>query len=163
MCYSVWSRGRLVGCTDLEFTYRRPDFRAGWFHPTDAGEKLMPMATVVAPAFRASREAGTDFRKDPDVVSAYDYERALELELYADDGDVIKTDDIAIIDTRYLLSIAERETEEGNYLESVGTDDEKTLELDACDRQAEWEAPWRGSDELPRYQIQAYVAGHEAI
>lgn len=145
MSHSVWSRGRIVGLTDLGFVYREHGVRFGWFHPNELGEKLMPAATGVAPAMRASRENGTDLLKDPDVNSAIDHERALELELRGPNGKVIETKQIAIIDTHYLLAIP-----------TPGDEDEWQTEC-------EDDEPWREPEDFPRYQIQAHLVDHNAI
>ena len=103
----------------------------------------MPVATGVGPAIRESRENGNDVLTDPDVLSACDHERALELELRGPDRAVIATESIAIIDTHHLLSIAMHDDE----------------------WQTEWEPdePWREAEDFPRYQIQVYLVDHRAI
>ena len=58
MQYTVWSRGRLLGETDLGFIYRENRHRCGWFHPNDLGEQLMPAAVGVAPAMRVEWAIG---------------------------------------------------------------------------------------------------------
>jgi hypothetical protein len=143
---SLWSRGRNLGQTDLSFLCRPPGIRFGWFHPNALGERLMPAATGVGPAIRESRAKGNDVLVDPEVLSACDHERALELELRGPNGAVIATESIAIIDTHYLLSIA-RYDEEGD------------------ESQSEWEPDeaWREAEEFPRYQVQAYLVDHHAI
>ena len=105
----------------------------------------MSAATGVGPAIRASREKGNDVLADPDVLSACDHERALELELRGPGGAVIATESIAIIDTHYLLSIAMRD--EGDEWQSEFEPDE----------------PWREAEEFPRYQIQVYLVDHRAV
>jgi hypothetical protein len=37
MCYTLWSRGRLLGETDLGFVFRHYGIRVEWFHPTRWG------------------------------------------------------------------------------------------------------------------------------
>ncbi len=72
--YSLWSRGRVLGHTDLGFKYRERGFRVGWFHPNELGDKLMPQATGVAPAMRACHDAGRNLLTDPGLASAFDPE-----------------------------------------------------------------------------------------
>lgn len=163
--YSVRSRGRIVGHTDLGFVYRHHGVRVGWFYPNQLGEKLMPAATGVASAMRDSRANGTDFRTDPDVASAFDHESALELELRESDGKLIETEGIAIIDTHHLLALADCAVEEreGVDLLPEGGDPMFDDEMDEWVMECESEEPWRESVELPRYQIQAYLVDHHAI
>jgi len=142
--YSLWSHGRILGHTDLGFVYREHGVRVGWFHPNELGDRLVPAATGVGPAMRESREKETDLLTDPDVASAYDHERALELELRGPNGVVIETENIAIIDTHYLLTIRTHDDEVDEWLAECEPDE-----------------PWRQSEELPRYQIQAYLVDHK--
>ncbi len=127
MAYSIWSRGRLIGYTDLGFVYREHGIRMGWFHPNELGQKLMPRATGVAPALRESREAGRDVLVDPDIASALDHERALELELRGPNGKTIETENIAIIDTEYLLSIQDP-VEDYDYVEPFDLNEESMFD-----------------------------------
>ena len=172
MAYTVWSRGRLVGETDLGFVFRYMGCRMGWFHPTELGERLMPAATGVAPALRVQCLIGPDPTAQADLRAAMDQEEALDLELRGPDGRVIATEDIGIIDTHYLqelASIAEREDEDEELspelkaavdhdvaliLEHFGEDDEPGEWLDEAT-----------SDEsnLPRYQIQVHLVDHKAV
>jgi hypothetical protein len=151
----------LVGHTDLGFIYREHGIRTGWFHPSELGDKLMPAATGVAVAMRESRENGRDFLTDPDIASACDHERALELELRGPNGAVIDTENIAIIDTHHLLALADRELQEAEGIEPLSADDEAMIEEWLADREPD--EPWRESEEFPRYQIQAYLVDHDAI
>ncbi len=165
MSFSVMSRGRLTGHTDLGFVYREHGVRVGWFHPTEVGEKLMPMATGVASAMRESRENGRDFLTDPDIASAYDHERALALELRGPNGRVIETEDIGVIDTYHLLAIADRAAEGDECVELFAPPDEAMFDDEEEDwlSECEPEQPWREFEELPRYQIQVYLVDHDAI
>lgn len=163
MSYSIWSRGRLIGHTDLGFIYREHGIRVGWYHPNELGEKLMPRATGVAPAMRESREAGRDLLTDPDVASACDHEQALEMELRGPNGEVIETETIAIIDTEYLLSIPDP-VEDYDSVESFDFHEEPMLDTEKpWEQDPESDEPWREFEELPRYQIQAYFVDHCAI
>jgi hypothetical protein len=133
MHYQLWSRGRLLGETHLGFARCLTTISQGWFHPNALGERLMPMATGVAPAARTLHVLGSDETARADLLAAVDQEEALELELRGENGSVIPTEDIGIIDTHYLLSLARRE----DGLELGGDD----------------------AADVPRYQIQIRFAG----
>src|SRR5215813_4118634 len=105
LLYTILSRGRPLGTTDLGFIYRPRGFRCGWLHPTPLGERLLPIASGVAPALRAEYLLGPDPTFHADVLAASDQADALDLQLRREDGIVIETSDIGIIDTEYLLSI----------------------------------------------------------
>jgi hypothetical protein len=156
MQYTLWSRGRLLGETDLGFIYRENGFRCGWFHPNERGARLMPMATGVSPARRVEWIIGPDATASADVQSAIDQQEALELELRRPDGTVIDTEDIGIVDTDYLLSIPDEDHDFGEL------DAESEAEIEAL--MAEWnedddflaDADEEDDEEteFPRYQIQ---------
>lgn len=163
--YTLWSRGRMIGVTDLGFVYRERGWRFGWFHPNELGERLMPAATGVAPAMRADFMIGPDSTLHADILAAVDAEQALELELRGPNGDRIETEDIGIADTHYLASIPMNDLDEDRELTP-----EQQAEID------EWVAEWKAEHpdevrnahkeeevELPRYQIQIQLVHHEAI
>lgn len=126
MLYTVWSRRRLLGSTELGYRYRPHRSRMGDFFPTELGEKLMPIATGLGPAGielgRISR--GMDRSDSGGTVSGERLDRlrrtteyadyaaagaqceALDLELRSPDGRVIATEWIAMQDTQFLLSLA---------------------------------------------------------
>jgi hypothetical protein len=116
--YTITSRGRPIGVTDLGFRCRGGAGRMGWFHPNADGERLMP---IVAAVTAATREYAQRFRAgEPDcssiedrqqearlladIAEAYQHADALELELHAEDGPVIPTDSVSILDTEELLA-----------------------------------------------------------
>lgn len=78
MSYSLWSRGRLVGTTDLAYVRCMPRQRAGDLHPADC----------------------------PDVLAAADRCEPLDLELRAPDGEIVATEHIFVQDTERLLARA---------------------------------------------------------
>jgi hypothetical protein len=49
MPYTVWSRGRLVGESELAYAQAFPDMRMGDFQPSPVGETLLPIILGVAP------------------------------------------------------------------------------------------------------------------
>jgi hypothetical protein len=163
MQYSLWSRDRLLGETDLGFIYRENGFRCGWFHPNELGERLMPVASGVAPALRLEFMIGPDATAHADVLAAVDREEALALELRGPDGERIETESIAIIDTHYLLSIPDNDLADED--ESCQLTAEQEAEIDAFVE--EWNAQreeWRSEEnvEFPRYQIQIQLVDKDA-
>jgi hypothetical protein len=162
--YTLWSRGRLLGKTDLGFVFRPNGFRCGWFYPTALGDRLMPVATGVAPALRTMCMIGRDPTAEADLQSAVDQEAALQLELRGPDGAVIATKDIGIVDTHYLLELARADVRE---------EDERFPEEEAS--VAEMLEGWDTAEpidvaltsekepELPRYQVQVHLVDHRAI
>jgi hypothetical protein len=164
--YTLWSRGRLLGETDLGFVFRWNGFRTGWFHPTALGDRLMPIATGVSPALRTLCIIGPDPTAQADVQSAVDQAEALELELRGPDGAVIATDDIGIIDTHYLLELARSDPREDVELSAeeqaavdkmleAFIDDEEPLDVDLSSEEDE--------TQFPRYQIQVHLVNHHSI
>jgi len=103
LLYTILSRGRPLGTTDLGFIYRPRGFRCGWLHPTPLGERLLPVAAGVAPAMRTEFLLGPDPTLHADVLAASDEADALALELRREDGVSIETSDIGIIDTPVVL------------------------------------------------------------
>jgi hypothetical protein len=128
MPYTLWSHGRLLGESELNYkrVFRR--HRMGDFYPTTAvGLKLMAVATGVSPAgidlakmIRGSRKgfekgkpsAGwleETLQQTPewaDFAAAQGHCDALALELRGPDGSVIPTEWIDVRDTEFLLSLA---------------------------------------------------------
>jgi hypothetical protein len=155
--YSLWSRGRLLGETDLGFIYRENGYRTGWLHPNELGERLMPQATGLAPAMRTEYLIGPDANVHADVRSAADQEEALCLELRGPGGVAIETEHIAIIDTHYLLSIPEDDTLDEDDFELTA---EEQAEIDAfvddwnAERDVMGDVESDEESEMPRYQIQ---------
>jgi hypothetical protein len=157
MAYTLWSRGRLLGETDLGFRYRENGFRCGWLHPTDLGIRLLPFATGVAPAMRMMRTLGADETARADCLAAFDQEQALALELRGPDGATIPTEDIAVVDTHYLLSIPPDDAPETNDVlycsdseieEMMEEWDEDGIDLGVSDPLLQDES------EHPQYQLQ---------
>jgi hypothetical protein len=118
--YTVWSRGRLIGDTDLGYIRIINKARSGSFHPNAEGERVMPVIASVLPAMRAylHRDA-VDALGDPivqpalqgsklfaDLAEAFENLRSLDLELRREDGSVVPTSDIGIQDTQQLLEFA---------------------------------------------------------
>lgn len=116
MTYTLWSRGRLLGESPLDFVRCMPNLRVGFLHPTPLGEKLLPVACGASPASvawgRALREAKVKADEKAffmlpeyaDYRSACDEEAAMALELRGPGGEVIPTEDIAVRDTEWVLA-----------------------------------------------------------
>lgn len=126
MPYTVWSHGRLMGESALDYRRVFPRHRMGDFFPTEAGEKIMPIATGVSKAgvelvksLSGSPPGGparTHLRESSeyaDLAAAEDQYDALELELRGPDGNVIPTEWIDLRDTEYLLTIPDLEEIQG--------------------------------------------------
>jgi hypothetical protein len=154
MRYSVWSRGRLIGETDLGFVRFDDLSRFGWFHPNPQGERLMPVVASVLPAMQAYLGRDVDAPGDPivrpaprgstlyaDLAEAFQHLHSLDLELRREDGSVVPTLGIGIQDTHQLLELAALELakwdEDDLDAANWGSDDdlfettESELQLDA--------------------------------
>lgn len=117
--YTVSSRGRPIGTTDLDFERIPGSTRSGWFHPNEVGEKLMPSVALVYPAMRAfvcrnardedgrrivlpSLRASSLFA---DLAEALHRVDAMELTLHDADGALIATSLIGIQDMEQLVAL----------------------------------------------------------
>ena len=162
--YTILSRGRPLGTTDLGFIYRPGGFRCGWLHPTPVGERYLPTAAGVAPALRAEYVLGPDPALHADVLAANRQAEGLALELRREDGVVIETNDIGIIDTEYLLSIP-IDAEEYDDCELSAEDQAMIDELRAEFEEEEWTTSARQEEatEFPRYQVQVYLVDPAAV
>jgi hypothetical protein len=145
--YTVWSRGRLIGETDLGFAQLVEQSRSGWFHPNADGERLMPVVASVLPAMRAylHRDAvdaqgnslvhpemygSTTFA---DLAEAFHHLGTLDLELRREDGTVVPTSDIGIQDTHRLVELAELDDDDLDAATSQA--DGEPVDLAERDRQ----------------------------
>jgi hypothetical protein len=114
--YTVWSRGRLIGETDLGFTRVFKRFRSGWFHPNTESERSMSVIASVLPAMQAYllrdtvdaqghspvKPALHGSEQFADLAEAFQHLLSLDLELRGEDGCVVPTSDIGIQDTQQL-------------------------------------------------------------
>ena len=121
MLYTVWSRGRQIGETDLGFFRLIDQSRSGWFHPNAEGERVMPVIASALPAMRAYLHRDkVDALGKPmvqpalygstlfaDLAEAFQRMESLELELRREDGSVVPTSSIGIQDTHQLLAFPE--------------------------------------------------------
>ena len=163
MHYRVWSRGRQLGETDLGFAFRYNGIRCGWLHPTEFGHRLLPMATAVSPALRTLYTIGRDPTACADLCSAVDQEEALELELRSPDGALIATDQIGIIDTHYLLSLAECGFRDDDTLDSEEEWEIEALKGWSAEEPLEIELSPAEESEFPRYQIQVHLVDRDPV
>jgi hypothetical protein len=164
MPYTLWSRGRLLGETDLGFVRVFANHRMGWFHPSPQGVVLMPVLTGPGPALKAvgklmrgpvrsarrSRDANmtgdypTDIRTTTeyaDLVSSVDELESMDLAMRDPDGAIMEIDHIGIDDTKFKLSFLSKR--------------ERRRWAKLCAPE-----PWEPAQEqAPRYQIQVYLPG----
>ena len=188
MSYTVSSRGRPIGTTDLGFFRIDACGRSGWFHPNALGEQLMPTIASVLPGMRAfiSRESRDGEGRSlvqpefltstlfADLAEAFQRVEALELTLRRPDGTTIPTTEIGIQDTeRELAGWNElhaklaREAAEEEWEEELERDVAHDLELiswDDSDDVAELDDgvvdAWIPDDAFthPRYQVHVMLA-----
>lgn len=166
MPYTLWSRGRLIGQSELAYARSLPGLRAGDFEPSPLAETLMPIIIGVGPALKALHQAADvvwearersgrrrrrrgwpdEVRQSTeyaDAMSISDELRSLALELHDPTDMVIATEDIWLQDTHRLLALAREEMAE------------QGLDEDFDDK---WE-PWL--PEPARYQIYVQLTGHD--
>jgi hypothetical protein len=162
MPYTIWSRGRLLGESDLGFVQIFENVRFGWFRPSPEGEQLMHVLTGAGPALMklhkmmrnplrqlmrgADGQSEGGFPRDikqttayADLVSLIDEREALELELRGPDGKVIETDDIGIDDTEWKTSLASGKKGAKPRVKPIKQDDQ--------------------DQSFPRFQIQVHLRG----
>jgi len=119
MRYTIWSRGRLIGATDLAFACPMDECRGGWFHPNADGERIMPVISSILPALQAYLGRATPPAGEipplpelpgpaplADLREAFHHVASLELELRDEQGALIPTSSIGIQDTHVLLELA---------------------------------------------------------
>ncbi len=198
MPYTLWSRGRLVGHTDLGFVRFMPKMRVGWLHPTPEGERVIPILVGMPPAMQAYVNRARDLTGDAtavqeeldrstegaDLAAAFQHHEALELQLRREDGSVIRTEDIGVVDTHRLIELS-RESRPGEHVEEwsdVGDllleQGESELELEEdidhdaelmrelfeeSDGFREWAIGEVDETKFPRYQIQVELFDDAAI
>jgi hypothetical protein len=159
MPYTLWSRGRQLGHTDLGFVQVYSNMRMGWFRPSEEGRKLMSVLTGTGPALhrvgkmmrnprrvamRRPEEEGGGWPRDirattayADLVSSVDELEAMDLQLRDADGVVVQTQHIGVDDAEFKRRLIPKKLR-------------RELQLDP--------EPWEREDE-DRYQIQVYFPG----
>jgi hypothetical protein len=145
--YTVWSRARLIGETDLGFHRLVEEARSGWFHPSPDGERLLSLIASPLPAMRAylHRDA-VDAQGAPmvqpqlhsstlfaDLAEAFQHLVSLELELRGDDGSVVPTAHIGFQDTEGLIELARMEEDDDLADDGRWYPDDERLEASELD------------------------------
>jgi hypothetical protein len=173
MTYTLWSRGRLLGESELDYVRVFRRHRTGDFYPTDVGAKLMPVATGVSPAGinLAGMIAGTSegakvgsleekvrqTSEWADLAAAQNHSDALALELRGPDGSVILTEWIDVRDTEFLLSLARDDELEMTEGDGVSWDDVEE-EYDG-----DFDVDYGSEEPFPRYQLQVMLRDDAAV
>ena len=119
MQYTVSSRGRPIGVTDLGFWCIGGPSRSGWFHPNTEGEALMPTIATALPAMQAY--LSRDYRDEhgepivqrsligstlfADLAEEFQRLAALELTLHREDGSLVPTELVGIQDTHAIPDV----------------------------------------------------------
>lgn len=191
MTYTLWSRGRLLGHSDLGYARVQPLHRMGTLVPTEEGERLLPVASGVSAAIiawgnamrggaqKAASPGGGPLpvQENADLLSALDERDALGLILCGPDGHVIPTEWIDVRDCAFMQSQAEEANREADAAAAVtesGSDDlglDEPIDDDLADLEALFEdhdKPWLRRDdpaELPemRYQLSVMLLDESAI
>ena len=107
MRYTVSSDGVVIGETDLGFARCGDAMRAGWFHPSEAGERLLPRIIPPLLAMRARLDAADRDAWSGDLAAATHHADAHPLTLHRPDGSVVPTRILGFQDTHQLLALAE--------------------------------------------------------
>jgi len=119
--YTVTSRGRPIGTTDLGFARLDDSWRAGWFLPNERAADVMAALGAVLPATLAVHPKRGRTHDNPavarrelarstewaDLAEALHRVDELDLELRCADGSVVPTESIEIQDTESLLELVE--------------------------------------------------------
>lgn len=131
----LWSKDRLLGHSDLDYAEIFPKHLMGDFHPTELGEKLMPVLTGVSRAYKDLAKSSIERWGKPtdrdqyqqeqrsseirgtteyaDAAAAQAHFDALELVLRGSDGFIVPTEWIGVRDTE--LYAAEVEALEDDF------------------------------------------------
>lgn len=191
MTYTLWSRGRLLGHSDLGYARTMPLHRMGTLVPTEEGERLLPVASGVSAAIIAwgnAKRGGAQkpaspgrgplpIQENADLLSALDERDALGLILCGPDGHIIPTEWIDVRDCSFMQSLAEETIREADAAEAVTESGSEGLGLDEPigDDLADIEAlfedhdkPWLRSedaDERPemRYQLSVMLLSETSV
>jgi hypothetical protein len=173
MSYTVWSHGRLVGHSALEFVYREDGHRMGTFHPAEGAEGLIEIATGGTAVLLSARREGTlGLETHAAYTAALQRCEALALELRDMSGRVIPCESVAIKDCEMLIAFSEvADAESEAYYESLDEDARARLDADIEhdaqlldeELEDEFDEPWRPEVEHERYQLQIRLVDHDAI
>jgi hypothetical protein len=130
MPYTLWSRGRLLGESELQAMQSFEHVMFGWFLPTSDGERTLdvltggrvalhklnrmlrnPMREMMRPKDRPKGQWPEDIRRTTayaDYVALEDEVAAMHLELRGPDGKAIDCEDITVQDTEFTMALADR-------------------------------------------------------
>ena len=183
MRYALWSRGRLLGYTELDLGCIQDHVRMGFIEPTQEGTRLLPDATgVPAAAYalaraakRAAHERDVSLTELADFRAACDRREALELEL-RDEADAmfpcewIRVNDIDEqlltdddLDSDYDFDLTDDDELDRELEAAIDHDAELfDLDLDGDDHDRPWS--WKPSDdrwETTRYHLMVYLGRPE--
>jgi len=107
---------------------------------------------------RAEYLLGPDPTLRADLVAANAYAEGLELELRREDGALIETTDIGIIDTHYLLAVADAAEHDHDYDDELSPEQEAEIEELVAEirEDARWTTTAEPTEprQMPRFQIQ---------
>ena len=181
MPYTLWSKDRLLGESELDYIGNTDKIMMGDFVATPQGEALMHVITGVRRAIielgRARRAVQSGDRwqatairtseEYADVAEATAHLEGLELELRDPHGQRVPTDWIDVTDTEYTLSLAndfELEELEAELREQTDPEVLAEIEQDAAlmDEhfaaiEAEGPPDFEPESVFPRYQIQVQL------
>jgi hypothetical protein len=134
LTFTLWSRGRLLGETALDYQCPIPLMRAGDLCVTELGLRLLSRVTETrgdglwaAHALNTDQDDGHAPEEErrrllevcADLSAAANYQQALELELRRPDGSVVPTERIDINDTEFLRAFGEAYEEEIDAIPGV--------------------------------------------
>jgi len=173
MPYTLWSRDRLLGESELDYAQVLENVRTGDFIATEMGEKLMPILTGVRSTLLEMVRTENRGTAEADVGAAQTHFESLELQLRASDGSVVPTEWIDVRDTESIMNAADDDLSEIDF--SLGDDpfsevlDE--IEQDAALMEEEFaelqrDLSYEGDDDarpFPRYQIQVELHHKQSI
>lgn len=157
MHYTVWSKGQLLGHSDLGFMQCLPLHRMGWFHPIADAEKVIEVMNDPRRVILHANVAEDAETVCADLEATCNRALAVELELRGPDGEPVPTEDLAIIDTALTKKFAARADAEEMFAAPRWDESIELEELDFPDEEEDDELP-----DLPRYQLMVCFAGHEA-
>lgn len=142
LTYTLWSHGRLLGESPLDFVRCLPRLRVGDLSTTPLGLALLARVTdtrsdalfAAQKLHRAepSPEAGGGVHATPhyatisaDLTAAGDYLDALALEVRRPDGSIVPTEQIDVTDTEFLVAFGAVEDEPADSPDEADTEGEE--------------------------------------
>ena len=166
MRYSLWSRQRLLGHTDLDIPCVTKHLMQGFIDPTPEGSTLLPWATGVPRAASAGLVRGlTEAERrgrEAEFRAAVSAREELELELRLEDDTVFPCDFIRVYDLRENV-LSDELLDDDEPLDAE-TQAEIDADVAAWEEERRWGSAWPPPMEDPRwdtmqYLIQVYLKG----